>query len=233
MPTHHVDSPEVQRIEQEIEQEVETVINQDRVVSFSDAVFAFAATLLVLKIDLPNLDAGSVATSLPSALLQLWPTYFANIVSFLVIGYYWMSHHALFGLLKKFDVTIVWLNIIFLVCVSFLPFPVDLFGSFSTVPVVVMFYAACLALTGFWMVFMWWYAAWPGKLVGSQMSERRKRYYFVRNLIAPVVFSLSIPIAYVDHTLARVSWLLLLLGVIVVHRAYKYKHLSAIEKTLA
>lgn len=221
-------------VEAEIQQEIETLINEDRVVNFSDAVFAFAATLLVIKIDLPDLSATSnIEANLPLAILQLWPTYFANIVSFLVIGYYWMNHHALFGMLKKFNMTIVWLNLFFLICISFLPFPVDLFGDFSTVPVVVMFYAGSLAVAGLLMSVMWWYAAWPGKLVDENMSPRRRRYYLIRNLIAPIVFLTSIPIAFFDHGLARASWFFLIIGVIFVNRAYKYKHLSKIEQALA
>ena len=227
MPSHR------KQVEDEIEQEVESLIDENRVVGFSDAVFAFAATLLVLKIDLPQLEAAQVETALPAAIFQLWPQYFANIVSFLLIGYYWVNHHALFHMFKKFDMTIVWMNTIFLICISFIPFPVDLFGTYSSVPAVVMFYSASLALAGLIMAAMWWYGSGRGKLVDPKMSSRKIRYYLIRNLIAPVVFALSIPLVIVDPILARVSWALIFFGVVWVNKAYKLKHMSKIEEMLA
>lgn len=230
MPAHK--STQIIKVEEDIEQEVESLIDHARVVGFSDAVFAFAATLLVLKIDLPELSSVDVNTQLPAALFLLWPQYFANIVSFLLIGYYWINHHALFGMLRKYNMTMVWLNLVFLICISFLPFPVDLFGSYSTVPAVVMFYAGSLAVAGTVMALMWWYAAGPGKLVDPAMGSRKKRYYFLRIIIAPVVFAISIPLVNIDHGLARGSWLLIILGIIWINQVYKYKHLSRIEEML-
>jgi uncharacterized membrane protein len=127
--------------ERELEQSIERVekveekvlissvgnfIDENRVTSFSDAVFAFAATLLVLKIDLPIITANQINTRLFPELINLWPQYLANMISFLVIGFYWLSHHSIFNQIKRFDRTVVWLNIIFLIFLSFLPFPVDL-----------------------------------------------------------------------------------------------------------
>lgn len=230
--TAHRDE-QLEHIEKDLEQEIESLVDHGRVISFSDSVFAFAATLLVLKIDLPHIGVVEVSNQLSQALIQLWPQYFANIISFLLIGYYWVNHHALFGMMKKINMTIVWLNIAFLIFISFLPFPVDLFGTYSNVPPVVMFYSASLALAGFMMAFMWWYAAGPGKLVDPAMSERKRRYYFIRSLVAPVVFLISIPLVLIDHTLARGSWILIIFGVIWVNKIYKYKHLSKIEQMLS
>lgn len=193
----------------------EKIIDESRVLSFSDAVFAFAATLLVLKIDLPELDPAFVSAQLPNALLQLWPTYFANIMSFLLIGYYWLNHHALFASLKRFNKTIVWLNLIFLIFLSFLPFPVDLFGDYSNESSVIIFYAISISLVGYMLAFMWWYAAGPGKLVDPAMARKRVWYHQLRYLVAPLVFTLSIPIAVVDPSLARFSWFAMLVGVVI------------------
>ncbi len=88
------------REEKEIEQDVETLINGDRVIAFSDAVFAFAATLLVLKIDLPQIPPEALSTQFSAELLKLWPQYTANFISFLIIAYYWRLHHKLFILIK-------------------------------------------------------------------------------------------------------------------------------------
>lgn len=206
--------------EKKIEAEVQNIIDGDRVVNFSDAVFAFAATLLVLKIDLPQIHSGQVEAQLANALIALWPTYLANIIAFLVIGYYWLNHHAIFGMIRKFDSTIVWLNLIFLIFLSFLPFPVDLYGDYPTVRVVVVFYCASLAFVGYLMAILWWYASDKKRLVTKELGKKQMKYYFVRVLIAPVIFTVSIPLVYIHPMLAQLSWLFILFGSLAANAYY-------------
>ena len=144
--------------ERKLKQEIGSLIDENRVVNFSDAVFAFAATLLVLKIDLPEIYNIHDQTHIFYSLYQLWPQYLANIISFLIIGFYWLNHHAIFSQLQKFNSTFVWINMVFLIFVAFLPFPIDLYGTFMFTPIIVAFYSASLALVGYMLVIMWIYA---------------------------------------------------------------------------
>jgi len=211
---------------------VENLINEERVLNFSDAVFAFAATLLVLKIDLPSLFPGQVETGFFQMLVSLWPTYLANIVSFLVISYYWLSHHAVFGLMKRFNTTIVWLNVIFLISIAFLPFPVDVFGEYSDVPDVVLFYTGSLALVGYLLAVMWWYAASGYRLIDKTLSERHITFYTMQILVAPVVFTLSMPLVYIDPWVTKISWIFVIFGIWLVNKTFKYKKLNELEKVV-
>jgi TMEM175 potassium channel family protein len=216
--------------EKRIEIEVENLIDKNRVVGFSDAVFAFAATLLVLKIDLPQISGGNIEPQLAIALFSLWPSYFVNIVSFLIIGYYWLNHHAIFGFIKRLNQTVVWINLIFLIFVSFIPFPVDLYGSYPTVPLIDVFYSASLALVGYFLAFIWWYAADHHRLISKSLSDTQIRYYLARILIAPIVFTFSIPLVYIHPVLAQVSWLLVIVGTVVINKVFHIKKLSRIEE---
>ncbi len=65
----------------------------DRLIFFSDAVFAISITLLVLEIRLPAMEGNVTSTMLVSGLLALWPKYLAYVISFLVIGIFWIAHH--------------------------------------------------------------------------------------------------------------------------------------------
>ena len=65
-----------------IKQEVTNLIDENRIINFSDAVFAFAATLLVLKIDLPELQTVQMSSQFMAVFSTLWPQYLANIISF-------------------------------------------------------------------------------------------------------------------------------------------------------
>ncbi|HSW88364.1 MAG TPA: TMEM175 family protein [Candidatus Saccharimonadales bacterium] len=217
--------------EKKINREIGNLISEDRIVNFSDAVFAFAATLLVLKIDLPQIVKDQLTTTqFLLAFQTLWPQYLANIISFLVIGYYWLNHHAIFGLVRKFDAPVVWINLLFLILVSFLPFPVDLYGDFLMVPIVVVFYSASLALVGYLLAFIWWYASHKHRLINKDLSEKQVHYYLARNLIAPIVFTLSIPLVYIHPLIAQFSWVFVIVGIFVVNDMFQVKKLSAIEK---
>lgn len=217
--------------EKQLVERVETVIDRDRVLNFSDAIFAFAATLLVLKIDLPNIPPELIETRLGPEILNLWPAYFANLISFLVIGYYWLTHHAIFNLIRRFNQTLFWLNVIFLVFISFLPFPVDLFGDFSNSRSVVIFYSAALALAGYLLAILWLYVSHENRLIEKNMSKRRIQFYTMKHLVAPLVFTLSIPVAFFDLTLAKLSWLFVFIGILIVHKYFHYHQLDELEKT--
>lgn len=209
--------------EKKIESEVENIIDENRVINFSDAVFAFAATLLVLKIDLPRLSGVEIQTQLAVSLMNLWPQYLANVISFLAIGYYWLTHHIIFGLVRRFDRTIVWMNIVFLILLSFLPFPVDLYGDYYNVPIIVVFYAASIAVLGFALLGIWLYASHNNRLIDSHMSKRRIRFFTLKILIAPLVFTLSIPLVYLHPALTQIAWVGVILGVIVLNKKYNFK----------
>lgn len=220
---------EVLKEEKRIQEDVENIIDENRVINFSDAVFAFAATLLVLKIDLPQLSGVEVdiQTQLATSLVNLWPQYLANVISFLAIGYYWLTHHIIFGLVRRFNRTIVWMNIIFLILLSFLPFPVDLYGDYYNVPVIVVFYAASIATLGFALLAIWLYASHNNRLIDSHMSKRRIRFFTLKILMAPAVFALSIPLVYLHPALTQVAWIGVIFGVITLNKKYNFKRVDA------
>jgi uncharacterized membrane protein len=89
----------------------------NRLVSFSDSVFAITITLLVLEIRAPASDG-----DLLHSLLALWPSYLAYVVSFLFIGQVWVNHHVMFDHIRAADRSILLLNTLVLMAVAFLPF---------------------------------------------------------------------------------------------------------------
>lgn len=210
---------------------VENLIDSNRVFNFSDGIFAFAATLLVLKIDLPDLSPGEINSArLSFELFNLWPSYFANIISFLIIAYYWLTHHAMFSLIKNLDPVIVWLNIIFLIFLSFIPFPVDLFGDYSNSEVIVAFYCFSLALVGLLLGIIWLYAINKKSIIDPGLSRHQILYYSCRFLLAPLVFAISIPLAFIDPLIAKTSWIFVIIGIIVINKSFHFKKLNTIEK---
>jgi TMEM175 potassium channel family protein len=110
-------------------------MKKSRLESFSDGVFAIVITLLVLDIRIPQVTY----SSLLNGLAGLYPNIAVYVLSFLLIGMYWVFHHYAFMLMKEADGVLLWLNIIFLLFISFMPFPTRLMGEypFRTIPVVI------------------------------------------------------------------------------------------------
>ncbi len=194
-------------------------INADRIINFSDSIFAFAITLLVIKLEIPVLDSSVVSTNLMGELIKLWPQYLANIISFLVIGYYWLVHHKLFSLIKRYDSTLIWLNIFLLMAISFLPFSTDLLGTYGNEPVTLAFYSLNLFIVGLFICIIWLYASHHDHLIDKNLNKQLVRYYTIKTLIAPVIFAVSIPLSFVHPLLAQSSWVVLF----IVSATYRHK----------
>jgi uncharacterized membrane protein len=108
-------------------------VSKGRFEAFSDGVFAFAVTLLILGIVLPEFGrAGPTDGELMGALLNLWPSVIAYVLSFAVIGIMWQNHHALFRLVSKIDRPTVLLNLLLLGVTVFIPFATSLLGKYPT-----------------------------------------------------------------------------------------------------
>ena len=92
----------------------------ERMVFFSDAVFAIALTLLALDLKLPE---GIPAEQLDDALVAAWPQLLAYALSFVIIAKTWMSHHSDFALIRRFNANLAWLNLALLFFIAMLPAP--------------------------------------------------------------------------------------------------------------
>jgi uncharacterized membrane protein len=102
-----------------------------RLVAFSDGVFAIAITLLVLDLAVPARDDVRPG-ALASTLAHQWPSYFAYLVSFLVIGIIWINHHTMFSKVDRVDRPVLFANLALLLFVSALPFPTRLLAEYLT-----------------------------------------------------------------------------------------------------
>ncbi len=122
-------------------------LQHERLQFFSDAVFAIAITLLVIEIRVPHVEPATEA-GLRDGLLGLFPNYIGFVVSFFVIGRFWIGHHRIFGYLKDWDNRLVQINMLFLATIAFLPFPTAVVGEYGGARTAVAFYAFCLILAG-------------------------------------------------------------------------------------
>jgi uncharacterized membrane protein len=184
----------------------------DRIVFFSDAVFAIAITLLVLDIHVPEIPERLVDEQLPGRLLALWPKYLSYVLSFLVILMYWMGHHSTFRAIKRYDRALIWLNSLFLMCIAFLPFPTSLLGEYGDNQLAVAIYAASVAVARLLLTAVWWYASSGHRLIDESFPESTIRIYLVRGLAVALAFVISIGISFFSVSAATYFWILLVVA---------------------
>ena len=121
-------------------------MEKNRLEALSDGVFAVAITLLVLDIRLP---AGVAYANLGGALIQLAPKILSYLLSFLVVGIYWSIHHSALARLRRIDGAVLFLNLMLLLLVTFMPFPTILMGEYPLTTLPVAIYGFCLIAANF------------------------------------------------------------------------------------
>jgi uncharacterized membrane protein len=182
----------------------------ERLIFFSDAVFAIAITLLALEIRLPETDELLNNSQLSVQLAGMWQEYLAYIISFLVIGTFWMAHHRRYRYIKRYDNKLMFLNLLMLMVIAFIPFPSSVISKYPDRSATI-FYALTMAIVGFLLAGIWWYASHNNRLVDPDLDVKQRQRQFIAPLLTSTVFLLSIGIAFLNADLSRLSWVLTLL----------------------
>ena len=175
----------------------------ERIPFFSDAVIAIAITLLAIEIRLPPVAESG---SLIPALVSLWPRYMSFAISFVVIGTYWLAHHKMFEYIDRYDRGLLWLNLLFLLCIAFTPFPTAVVGEYGLHTVAQIFYAASITVTGITKTILWLYASHKGRLLRPDVTAAQIRDVTLRSYVTPLVFLLSIPFAFLHPAAPIIVW---------------------------
>lgn len=164
----------------------------ERLILFSDAVFAIAITLLVIEIKIPEIPAseGVTENALLHKLAHLIPKFIGFLVSFLLIGQYWIVHHRMFGYVINFTDRLIWLNLLFLLAVALMPFSTGFYSEYvlENVMTPVIFYAANIAALGFLNFFMWRYISNPKHKLSENLGQPLARFFSYRALFVPCIF---------------------------------------------
>jgi uncharacterized membrane protein len=182
----------------------------ERIILFSDAVFAIAITLLVIEIKVPSLH-GTEATegALLHELFLLVPKVVGFLVSFFLIGIYWTRHHLLFGYLSDYSTRLLWLNLFFLLSIVLMPFSTGIFGEYSTpqtlhlkTPLII--YVLNICFTGVMLYLLWDYAGNPESgIADSSLDPGVVKAAKRRAVFITIVFALVIPVSFIDAIVAR------------------------------
>jgi uncharacterized membrane protein len=163
-----------------------------RVLALSDGVFAIVITLLVLEIHVPELTGGE---SLRDALHEVRPSFTAFLISFFVTAIAWAGHRDLFAHIRRTDRTLVWLNILYLLPLSLLPFGAALISRYDRDSVALSLYGIQVLLIAVTRLIVWLYATNRPHLLYELISPRTKRVGVVIVAVPAVFYVLAIMIS--------------------------------------
>jgi uncharacterized membrane protein len=192
-------------------------MNKTRLEAFSDGVFAIAITLLILNIKLPDVKYDELS----NALRELVPTILAYIMSFAVIGLYWVTHHQSFQFVAKVDRTFLWMNILLLLFISFIPFPTALLGKYPFKEIPMLIYGLNLVaanITGFGMVL---YINYHPELASEKYTKEVFRKRVISYTVVNLLYLAGIGLSFYNP-MVSFSIYVFILGVLIF--LYKDKH---------
>ena len=172
-------------------------MNQGRLETFSDGVFAIAITLLVLTIAQPR-----DYTNLAHELGQRWPSLAAYVVSFIVIGIMWMNHHTVFSHLARIDRSLFYLNLLLLMTIVFIPYPTGVFGEAlrrgQGAKTAAVFYSVVMATNAFVWGSLWLYASVGRRLLNSDFPESERSMATILFVAGVFIYTASIGVALIN-----------------------------------
>ena len=185
-----------------------------RVLAFSDGVFAFAITLMVLAIRVPHPTDADAGSGLLTLLAGQWPAYLAFALSFFWVGLAWASHRVMFSKLIRTDHILIWTNLLFPLLIAFLPIPTAVVGQWlgssrENQLTAMLFYGAVATSEGLVYNLLWWYAAYWGKLTTPRLTPEVRRAHTKAWAVAPLLAAGMTLLAFIDARLAFAGFLAL------------------------
>jgi uncharacterized membrane protein len=188
------------------------ILNKGRMEALSDGVFAIAMTLLAFQLANPALTAAKSEEQLISALGLLWPVFISYAISFLALGLYWCSHHALSVFMERMDTHQLWLNLAFLFSVSLIPFSAAMLGEKFGLRSSAVFYGCNLGVTSLIMLLSWRWAWDVRKLIHPGIDPAIRAYIYKLHLGMTLVYLGAAAAAFLE---AKVSfWAYVLIALV-------------------
>jgi uncharacterized membrane protein len=185
----------------------------NRLHALTDGVYAIAMTLLVLELHVP--DARSSA-ELVAGLIAIAPNLFSFALGFAVLGTYWVGSAINLSHLARVNRAALFLNVVQLFFISFLPFTTALLGRYPDEAAAVIAYAVHLEALGLAQYAHWVYVLRHPELVHAPIDARTARAATVRILVGPAAWAVAMILAIVSPRLSYAVFYVVLIGYVAV-----------------
>ena len=178
-------------------------------------------TVLVLSLSVPIITTSTSTpiatenTELLTSLYSLLPDILGYVISFAILGAFWMRHHMMFNFVNRVDRVLLWLNIIFLLTIGFIPFSTALIGRYPSLQLSLIIYGANLIATTLTSLFLWRYVLRNDLLSHDTLDEKIMSQINNRMSVGPVSYVIAIVISFFDPTVTLAIYILTMLFFIV------------------
>jgi uncharacterized membrane protein len=172
-----------------------TEFQLERLILFTDAVFAIAITLLVIEIRVPELHHATEADAV-QGLLRLIPKFIGFFISFFVIAVYWVAHHRIFRFVRRLNNGLIWINLFFLLGIVLMPFTTAYQSEYSMLRTPWVVYSINIIVVGLMQVRMQTYLR--NRTHGLTLAHEHAHpdLDLFRPLSSPLVFAFSILLSF-------------------------------------
>lgn len=199
-----------------LQQELKKEFQLERMILFSDAVFAIAITLLAIELKVPEFDKHTATDQLLyEKLAEMIPKFMGFLVSFFVIGMYWTFHHKLFGYVTGYTRNTLSLNLAFLLAVVLMPFSTSFYTQYLLQPVKapVIIYVLNISFIGITNLLLWMHVNNPRNAISPGIPSNERKYYIFRSISIPIIFIIIALIYFFVNSKVAV-WIPLLIPLI-------------------
>ncbi|MDD1657787.1 MAG: DUF1211 domain-containing protein [Methanomicrobiales archaeon] len=170
-------------------------VTKARIEALTDGIFAFAMTLLVTTLEIPEVSGVTHSTDVARIIIENIPGFLHYVIAFAALAGFWVGHHMQFHALRFVDRTMIWLNISLLLFVALVPFSADLVGDYSDIALSSLIFETNLFVIGGFMYVQWLYATEGRRLVDSHVTDAGIAAGLRRNLVLPGISLVGILLA--------------------------------------
>lgn len=174
-----------------------------------DTIFAFAMTLLVLGMVMPQFSESQAVSELPPYLAKLLPQFILFIIAFLVLAFFWIEHHRQFHYLRIVNPTILRFNVAILIFIVLIPFTTDVSGAYDGILIAVLLFHVNLLIVGSLFLGQWMYICRRDHLCSTEFDINMERYRFWILVTVPSIAFLGIVMAYFSPPYSLLVYILI------------------------
>jgi uncharacterized membrane protein len=189
-------------------------LSKGRLEALSDGIFATVMTVLVLSLSVPLITPqpppSELAADVTTEVMNLAPNILSYVLSFLLLAIMWVSHHNIFHYLRRVDRPLIWLNIIFLLSVGFVPFSTALLGRYPLLQLPIVIYGANVLGIAFSMLGFLGYAAKNRLLVAEGHDEVLVGRIMGRWRIGTVIYGAAILLSFISTSISLAIYVFVL-----------------------
>jgi uncharacterized membrane protein len=167
-------------------------ISPERILMLTDAVVAIIMTILVLDLEIPGASEGK---PLSEGLADLLPIFTTFVISFLLVGMYWVWHRGFFAQVRYADYRLAWLNLLFLLPLSAVPFAASTLGSHPDDATALQLYGAILVAVTVMRSVLNWYLHRHPWMLWQVPSTKARRLSAIAAAAPLVVYILAMAVA--------------------------------------